>query len=579
MLPFRLGEFVRVFLIAKLENLPLSESAGICFVDRVTDIWILFIFGLVFYCTGYTDSLTNITILFSVSMFFVFIAILFLKFFQIRNLIIDGLDISQRAARKGLYFVVYWIAARFWISVISLRFISITLAMWCFYFAGLHIALGQINPELGFVFNTLVAPDLLKQSDLRRYQSAEFSSVIFFAYVFASAIFTLLFVLRGRAFDRLKLKVQQTKSNLLDRSVNIFSLEKLFVERSDFTDFVLLRDVDLLALPKRLINSNERLISAHRGGSGAIIVTIESEQSHLKIRKYAEKEPIASRLIEQANYTHRLKNIGLPISVADDVKKSTNHVKYDMGYIQNSRPFPELALKANALSNEKLKKICLESFDTLFDLASKSTPSAKQGDVEWYLNEKMLKNIKTALRRAGGNFKQKIKLPNGVFALDLMFDVGWARSQLVSPSRSEVHGDATLENLIVAPDLKSFYWIDPNPSNYYSNMLQDFGKVLQSLHYGYDFHHMIDFESDFDVNSVVALRPKLYADLEVLLCEKLIEFGGRQAVCEAYFHEIVHYCRLVNYKFNTSTATGLFYLRVIEELVSEYCKNRMHLEK
>lgn len=115
-----------------------------------------------------------------------------------------------------------------------------------------------------------------------------------------------------------------------------------------------------------------------------------------------------------------------------------------------------------------------------------------------------------------------------------------------------IHGDLTVENIICNRDVDGedrFYIIDPNTGNIHESPNLDYGKLLQSIHGGYEFlmsanqvkvsENKIDF---FFVKSSVSIE--LHKKLDEYLRQKF----GEEKLKSIYFHEMIHWLRLMPYK-------------------------------
>ncbi|MDD4850471.1 MAG: lysylphosphatidylglycerol synthase transmembrane domain-containing protein [Gemmiger sp.] len=118
-----------------------------------------------------------------------------------------------------------------------------------------------------------------------------------------------------------------------------------------------------------------------------------------------------------------------------------------------------------------------------------------------------------------------------------------------------IHGDLTIENIICqtgrAPGQAedSWYLIDPNTGNLHESPFLDYGKLLQSLHGGYEFMMMTprvtvqENRVDFTFT-----RSAAYDALFAALCQYLeARFTPRQ-VESIFTHELIHWLRLMPYK-------------------------------
>jgi len=111
----------------------------------------------------------------------------------------------------------------------------------------------------------------------------------------------------------------------------------------------------------------------------------------------------------------------------------------------------------------------------------------------------------------------------------------------------DAHGDLTVENIIYQGG--SYYLIDPNPENILSSSDLDFGKLLQSLHGGYEFLMRIhDFSVRGNYIDFVFIRSMVYDYLHQQLRQYIASKYGNNALKMTYYHEVVHWLRLIPYK-------------------------------
>ena len=78
--------------------------------------------------------------------------------------------------------------------------------------------------------------------------------------------------------------------------------------------------------------------------------------------------------------------------------------------------------------------------------------------------------------------------------LGRLFDHNALRTLFAADPVADIHGDLTVENIICRTDVenpdKAWYIIDPNTGNLHDSPYLDYGKLLQSLHGGYEFMMM-----------------------------------------------------------------------------------------
>lgn len=131
---------------------------------------------------------------------------------------------------------------------------------------------------------------------------------------------------------------------------------------------------------------------------------------------------------------------------------------------------------------------------------------------------------------------------------------------------SDIHGDFTIENIIcIKNSSQGYYIIDPNTGNLHDSPYLDYAKLLQSLHGGYEFlmntktisisGNHIDFL--FTKSSTYY---KLY-DATIEYLEKKFKKEGMRSI---FYHEIVHWLRLMPYKIEKNGERSvLFYAGLI----------------
>ena len=138
-------------------------------------------------------------------------------------------------------------------------------------------------------------------------------------------------------------------------------------------------------------------------------------------------------------------------------------------------------------------------------------------------------------------------------------DRDWVRRQLRSHDETVIHGDLTLENVVVSPGhAYGFYAIDPNPENIFDSPLIDWAKIMQSLHLGYEALNRSAQTTVHDRAMILPIaRSEAYANLHQLFESEIVSRFSDEALRETYFHELVNYLRLTPYKMRQSRERGL----------------------
>ena len=114
-----------------------------------------------------------------------------------------------------------------------------------------------------------------------------------------------------------------------------------------------------------------------------------------------------------------------------------------------------------------------------------------------------------------------------------------------------IHGDLTVENIICwrREQGTSYYFIDPGTGSIHESPYLDLAKLLQSLHGGYEFL-MRTNAVDVDRNEIdyLFVVSKNYSEIFLKYRQFLSEHFAPEQVRSIYYHELVHWLRLMPYK-------------------------------
>lgn len=134
---------------------------------------------------------------------------------------------------------------------------------------------------------------------------------------------------------------------------------------------------------------------------------------------------------------------------------------------------------------------------------------------------------------------------------------------------SVIHGDLTIENIIAVEKNQEypngFYLIDPNTENYFSSFFLDYAKLLQSLHGGYEF--LVNTPNVQIAGNRIQLmmnRSVSYDELYERYRTYLFEKFTYEQVKSIYYHEVIHWLRLMPYKLEKNGKNAaIFYAGLI----------------
>ena len=120
-----------------------------------------------------------------------------------------------------------------------------------------------------------------------------------------------------------------------------------------------------------------------------------------------------------------------------------------------------------------------------------------------------------------------------------------------------------------------FYIIDPNTGNVHDSSNLDYGKLLQSIHGGYEFL-MATKNVSIEKNHInfVFTKSEAYTYLYSMLDEYMREHFTKERVKSIYYHEIIHWLRLMPYKIEKNgKRVLLFYagmLMVMNDVINNF---------
>jgi hypothetical protein len=245
-----------------------------------------------------------------------------------------------------------------------------------------------------------------------------------------------------------------------------------------------------------------------------------------------------------------------------------------MPVVDECSEFYEMTHSSPSADSSRLLLRILDRVDALH--ASGNRRRCASGALDGYFQEKIARNADQIVRFASAAIGgQEYRLNGADYDLDewrVFQDRKWVRRQLSSRDETVIHGDLTLENVVVSPGhAHGFYVIDPNPENIFDSPLIDWAKIMQSLHLGYEALNRSAQTSVHERAMVLPIaRSEAYASLHRLLESEIVSRFSDEALRETYFHELVHYLRLTPYKMRQSRERGLAFFGCTSLLLRRY---------
>ena len=314
-------------------------------------------------------------------------------------------------------------------------------------------------------------------------------------------------------------------------------------------------------------NDNDiQIISDYSAGSNATtLLAIKDDRTIF--RKYVVGAD-AGKLHDQVEWIQGFSSV-LPLPEILFEKKEEGMTLYDMPAITGAAGFFEF-IHTNPV--EKSFKIIRHVFDDLDNnLYSREEGTADPDIIEKYIEKKILKNIK--LIEENHRFADLIryeevvvngKTVKGFPSLKKAMSKEKLKEIFSSDRVSPIHGDVTVENIIVTPGAdkgRGYYLIDPNTGNILDSRFIDYAKLLQSLHGGYEFLMRTE-RCSISGNEIkfMAGASRSYRDLYKEYSSMLKERFSESELKSIYYHEIANWLRLMPYKLEHDEAKAPVFL-------------------
>ncbi|MBE6024725.1 MAG: flippase-like domain-containing protein [Cellulosilyticum sp.] len=328
------------------------------------------------------------------------------------------------------------------------------------------------------------------------------------------------------------------------------------------------------------INQDITIIRDYSAGSNATtMLCTDGEKTFF--RKYAFGED-AEKLYQQIEWIEENAD-KLPLPQIMKKDKTDIYCYYDMPYSSNSVGLFEYAHSMPVSNAWDMIREALESLES--SVYKVNTRNADKKTIDKYIQSKVLKNLDTikSAKRIRNLQQYDVVYINGVAYKNLKYYEKYLSEEYLerifsNDTYATIHGDLTIENIICTRDINGkddFYIIDPNTGNLHDSPNLDYGKLLQSIHGGYEFL-MSTKDVQVAENNInfMFTRSSVYIELHNRLKEYMLETFGKERTRSIYFHEIIHWLRLMPYKINKDGKRALLFyagmLMVMNDVIDMY---------
>ena len=580
--PFRvIGDFFRAIYSGRKMKNSYSLSFSTVIVDRILDIITVGILFYIFYVFSIYNSQIEKSFRFYMLFSVLIISLIILFYFLKRYIKIISLKVASLFNTNIELNILKFMWALIWnfkdifLKINKFKILIITALMWLlytssYYLFSLFLLSQNYNFTLVDIFFLLFSKDIFGMDFLLIEKKV---SIFFYIYMVVPIIIMLLI----SKFFMIKTYSKKNHREIEDY-FNLFpnqdNKEKLEFLRKYFLD----KDKSYIDNYLK-INQKITIIRDFSAGSNATTMLC-MKKDEIFYRKYSFED--TEKLYEQVEWIIENKKRKLPLPEIIRKEKTNNYCYYDMLYKPtsiplfeyiHSMPFEEtwemieniLKKLEEVLYTNKLRKADTESINKYIDLKVRDN-IAKIYDSK--ILKKLLRYDEVIINgKSYKNLSYYLKYLSKEYLYDIFRDDIY----------SDIHGDLTIENIICNLNTmeEKYYIIDPNSENINNSANLDYAKILQSIHGGYEFM-MRTYDISVEENQInfLFIKSQAYSYLYKKLNEYMNSKFEKEKIRSIYFHEIVHWLRLMPYKLKKDGKRALIFysglLMILNDVIEKY---------
>ena len=580
--PFRvIGDFFRAIYSGKKMKNSYSLSFSTVIVDRILDIITVGILFYIFYVFSIYNKQIEKSFRFYMLFSVLIISLIILFYFLKRYIKIISLKVASLFNTNIELNILKFMWALIWnfkdifLKINKFKILIITTLMWLlytfsYYLFSLFLLSQNYNFRLVDIFFLLFSKDIFGTDFLLIEKKV---SIFFYIYMITPIIIMLLI----SKFFMIKTYSKKNHREIEDY-FNLFpnqdNKEKLEFLRKYFLD----KDKSYIDNYLK-INQKITIIRDFSAGSNATTMLC-MKKDEIFYRKYSFED--IEKLYEQVEWIIENKKKKLPLPEIIRREKTNNYCYYDMLYKPtsiplfeyiHSMPFEEtwemieniLKKLEEVLYTNKLRKADTESINKYIDLKVRDNIT-KIYDSK--ILKKLLRYDEVIINgKSYKNLSYYLKYLSKEYLYDIFRDDIY----------SDIHGDLTIENIICNLNTmeEKYYIIDPNSENINNSANLDYAKILQSIHGGYEFM-MRTYDISVEENQInfLFIKSQAYSYLYKKLNEYMNSKFEKEKIRSIYFHEIVHWLRLMPYKLKKDGKRALIFysglLMVLNDVIEKY---------
>lgn len=353
-----------------------------------------------------------------------------------------------------------------------------------------------------------------------------------------------------------------------------------------FVDSYFHKDALAMAIHAEDVRGDYQVLGYFKGGSGAVTALVSKNET-LLVRKTVAKQNQAS-LRKQYRWLLQNKNNPLIVKALDSNLTKTSF-SYNLEYVENSIPAFEYIHSNSFEQNSKLVRTILNNCNNhIYSLTGKSYSA---DEIRNYFQTHLMQRVNLAANsyeilekvlRSNHIVINGRKYDNFFMIFERIISSEGIINELSSIRQSkQIHGDLTIDNILVNTVDGSPVIIDPSDDNPICSPVLDYSRLLQSLLGGYEFINQettppnISWNKDFSCPEIrfTELRSEKYSELAQFVLkesEKSLTFSENHALT---FHVGLFFGRMLTHRVRINPKTSIIYLSKSIEYLNEYVNN------
>lgn len=341
------------------------------------------------------------------------------------------------------------------------------------------------------------------------------------------------------------------------------------------------------------INKDVLIIEDISAGSNASTLIVMKKDGTLFFRKYAFNDD-GIKLKKQIEWIEKHFN-DIPLPIIVEKEEGYNYVTYDMKNLGNSIGMFKYIHTMPLKESWNILKKALEDIQRLH---KRNLRESNEKDIEQYIKSKVVDNLKIILTESKyikNLEKYKSIFVNGVELptlrnYDKILNIEYLKSIFNDDKYSDIHGDLTIENIIgildnnienlVAKKYDEYYFIDPNTGNIHDSPFLDYAKLLQSLHGNYEFlMNVSEIKIEKNYINFMVTESDAYVQLYQKYYSYLKEKFSNRDIISIFFHEIIHWLRLLPYKIKKNDKLAVVFYTKLLKIIADVQEIENELKK